>query len=305
MGKVVLECKNLKKSLNKKQIIKDVSFTLEEGDILGFIGSNGAGKTTTIKLILGLQLKDSGSIKINGYDLEKNFEKAIERVGSIVETPDFYTYLSGYKNLEISANYYKNITKERIDEVSEFVGLKNRIHDKVSTYSLGMKQRLDIADAILHKPNILILDEPTNGLDPEGIKDLRELLVKLSREENMSIFISSHNLSELENICTKICIIKDGQVIDRLDMREIESKDSCKYYFEIDDASKAKELFEKIKINFEIIYDKKISIQTEKERIPEIIEKMCEYKIKIYEVKKEEINLEDIFIEKVGGNEIV
>ena len=170
----ILECKNLKKKFGKKEVIKGVIFSLEEGDILGFIGPNGAGKTTTIKLILGLQGIDEGKVLINSYDIENDFVKAIEKVGTIVENPDMYMYLSGRKNLELFCNMYKGIEKSRIDEVIELVGLGNRIDDKVSKYSLGMRQRLGIAQAILHKPNLLILDEPTNGLDPEGIIELRE-----------------------------------------------------------------------------------------------------------------------------------
>ena len=156
----ILECEKLNKKLGKKQVLKDVSFDIKEGDILGFIGPNGAGKTTTIKLIIGLQKIDSGNVKINGYDITKNFEKAIEKVGTIVENPDLYMYMTGMQNLKLIANLYKNIDQKRIDEVVKLVGLENRINDKVAKYSLGMRQRLGIAQAILHKPNLLVLDEP-------------------------------------------------------------------------------------------------------------------------------------------------
>ena len=205
MNEAILKCENLCKSFGKRQILNNVSLEVNQGDILGFIGPNGAGKTTTIKLILGLQSIDSGAVKINGYDIQKEYEKAIEKVGTIVENPDLYMYLSGYDNLKLISNMYKNIDKKRIDEVVKLVKLEQRINDKVSKYSLGMRQRLGIAQALLHKPNLLILDEPTNGLDPEGIKELRELIKDLAEKENMSIVISSHNLSELESFCNK-CI---------------------------------------------------------------------------------------------------
>lgn len=174
--KKLLECQDLCKSFGKKQILKNVSFELDEGDILAFIGPNGSGKTTTIKLILGLQGIDKGSVNINGFDIKKDFVKAIEKVGAIVENPDTYMYLSGWDNLKLTANMYKNISDEAIKDIVKLVDLETRIHDKVSKYSLGMRQRLGIARALINKPNILILDEPTNGLDPEGIKDLRNLL---------------------------------------------------------------------------------------------------------------------------------
>ena len=220
----VLECKNLKKKFGKKEIIKGVSFKIDEGDILGFIGPNGAGKTTTIKLILGLHKIDEGTVLINGYDIKKDFVKAIEKVGTIVENPDMYMYLSGRKNLELVANLYKGITNQRINEIIKLVGLENRIDDKVSKYSLGMRQRLGIAQAIIHNPNLLVLDEPTNGLDPEGIIDLRNLLKKLARNEKMAILISSHNLLELESFCNKVCIIQNGEVIEESNIKDLKNK---------------------------------------------------------------------------------
>ena len=230
MENVILNCQNLYKHFGKKEILKGISFEICSGDILGFIGPNGSGKTTTIKLILGLQSIDNGSVEINGFNVVKNFEKAIEKVGAIVENPDLYMYLSGYDNLKLVANLYKGIDSKRIDEVIKLVGLENRINDKVSKYSLGMRQRLGLAQAILHKPNLLILDEPTNGLDPEGIKDLRELLVKLATTEHMGILISSHNLAELESFCTKVCIIKNGVIIESSEIDVVKSKCSDSYY---------------------------------------------------------------------------
>ena len=229
MENVILNCQNLYKHFGKKEILKGISFEICSGDILGFIGPNGSGKTTTIKLILGLQSIDNGSVEINGFNVVKNFEKAIEKVGAIVENPDLYMYLSGYDNLKLVANLYKGIDSKRIDEVIKLVGLENRINDKVSKYSLGMRQRLGLAQAILHKPNLLILDEPTNGLDPEGIKDLRELLVKLATTEHMGILISSHNLAELESFCTKVCIIKNGVIIESSEIDVVKSKCSDSY----------------------------------------------------------------------------
>ena len=300
MPKQVLKCDNINKVIKKKQILNNVSFELNEGEILGFIGPNGAGKTTTIKLILGLQSITSGMVKINGYDVQKDFVHAIERVGAIVENPDFYMYLSGRKNLELVANMYKGVTKERIDEVVKLVGLENRINDKVSKYSLGMRQRLGIAQAIINKPNLLVLDEPTNGLDPEGIKELREFLVKLSKEENMAIFISSHNLAELESFCNKICIIKNGEIIENSSIEELKSEkidEKNIYTVEIND-TKLLEKDEKISI----IDGTHFKLIIEKENVPEFIEMLINKNVKIYEIKEERVSLEEAFLKKTGGN---
>ncbi len=259
------------------------------------------GKTTTIKLILGLQNITSGKVIINGYDVEKEFTQAIKKVGAIVENPDMYMYMSGYDNLKLVANLYKGITKERIDEVVKLVKLENRINDKVSKYSLGMRQRLGIAQAILHKPNLLILDEPTNGLDPEGIKEMRELLVELATKEKMAILISSHNLAELDNFCTKVCIIKNGEVIETSEISKIKKESSQNLQlFEIDNVDNIKKILKDVIV----IDNHRFKINVSKEEVPEIVKKLVENNIKVYEVKREETTLEEAFFEKTGGNVI-
>lgn len=298
MGNVVLKCENLHKNFGHKEILKDVSLELEEGDILGFIGPNGAGKTTTIKLILGLQSITSGFVNINGYDISKNFTKAIEKVGAIVENPDLYMYLTGYENLKLIANLYKNVNKERIDEVVKLVKLENRINDKVSKYSLGMRQRLGIAQAILHKPNLLILDEPTNGLDPEGIKEIRELLKELARKENMAVLISSHNLLELETFCNKICIIKNGKVMETNKIEEVKHIANSGYIFEVDNTY----MVDKMLNGVTIINDKEFKISVNKENVPDVVRKLVENDIKVYLINEDKLSLEDAFLKKTGGN---
>lgn len=299
MENTILKCENLCKRFSKKQILKNVSFEINEGDILGFIGPNGAGKTTTIKLMLGLQSITSGKVTINGFDIEKNFTKAIEKVGAIVENPDLYMYLSGYENLKLIANLYKGIDEKRIQEVVKLVKLENRIKDKVSKYSLGMRQRLGIAQAILHKPNLLILDEPTNGLDPEGMKEMRELLTDLAQKEKMAILISSHNLAELDNLCNKVCIIKNGEIIETSDITEIKRESNTNFIiFEVEDTKSIKTIIKKSTI----IDKKQFKIDTKKEEIPELVEKLVENKIKIYSIKPEEKSLEQAFFERTGGN---
>ena len=297
----ILECKNLCKTFGKKQILHNVSFEIKKGDILGFIGPNGAGKTTTIKLILGLQNITNGKVLINGYDVEKEFTKAIEKVGAIVENPDMYMYMSGYDNLKLVANMYKGITTKRIDEVVKLVKLENRINDKVSKYSLGMRQRLGIAQAILHNPNLLILDEPTNGLDPEGIKEMRELLVDLAKKEEMAILISSHNLAELDNFCNKICIIKNGEIIETNEITAIKKDiEHQQFIVEIDNTKNIKKLYSEATI----VNEKIFKISMKKENVPNLVVNLVNNNIKIYEIKEDEKSLEDAFFERTGGNVI-
>ena len=300
MGDVVLKCEHLHKNFGKKEILKDVSLELEKGDILGFIGPNGAGKTTTIKLILGLQSITSGTVKINGYDITSNFTNAIRNVGAIVENPDLYLYLTGYENLKLIANLYKGVGKERIDEVVKLVKLENRINDKVSRYSLGMRQRLGIAQAILHKPNLLILDEPTNGLDPEGIKEIRELLKDLAEKEEMAVLISSHNLLELETFCNKICIIKNGKVMETNKIEDVKNIAKSGYIFEIDNT----EMIDKMFKNVTIVNRNMFKIAVDRDEVPSVIKKLVENDIKIYAVNENKISLEDAFLKKTGGNVI-
>ncbi len=288
----LLECLNLSKSFGKKQILNNVSFTIFPGDILAFIGPNGSGKTTTIKLILGLQKIDSGRVLINGYNINKEYTKAIAKVGSIVENPDFYMYLTGWQNLRLIADCYKDITDEQIKKIVKYVGLDNRINDKVSKYSLGMRERLGIARALLNEPNILILDEPTNGLDPEGIKDLRALLKKLA-SDGMGILISSHNLAELESFCNKVCIINAGKIIVSSKLKDLK-KNANRVIFKVSDTSNlpVKDAYEIKKNSF--------IVNAEEKEVAAIIKKLVKNKIDIYEVKEDELTLEEAFLRKTG-----
>ena len=213
--KNVIEFVNLCKSFNGKKIIDNISFNVEEGDVFGFLGPNGSGKTTTIRMLVNLIYPNEGTIKINGYDLKSDFYKAIEKVGAIVETPRFYPYMSGRKNLQLMANLINNMPKGRVDEVLEIVGLSSRAKDKVKTYSLGMKQRLGIANALLNNPMLVILDEPTNGLDPQGMKEIRDLVCELASKKNITFFISTHLLHEVEQICNKVAILHHGKIVSQ------------------------------------------------------------------------------------------
>lgn len=295
----VLEVHDLNKSYGRKQVLFDVSFEVNSGEILGFIGPNGAGKTTTIKLILGLQFADSGEVVINGFNISKDREKAIEKVGAIVENPDLYQYLSGRTNLEMVARLYKDVTKDRIEEVIKLVGLENRIDDKVSKYSLGMRQRLGIAAALINKPNLLILDEPTNGLDPEGIKELRELLKKLAKKEEVAVLISSHNLAELESFCNVVSIIQNGKVLKTSRVKDLKKNDN-EYYLELDKLDGIDSLIK----DYTKVKENAIKVMASKEEVADFIDKLVRGGFKIYECKMVEISLEDAFLQMTGGNSI-
>lgn len=221
----LLEIRNLTKIISGKKVIDNLSLAVNQGDIHGFLGRNGQGKTTTIRLITGLVYPNSGEVVINGHNLHKDFKNAISHVGAIVESPSFHEYLTGYDNLKLMANLMPILHKRTaIQEALEIVGLSARAKDKVKTYSLGMKQRLGIAGALLGNPELVILDEPTNGLDPQGMREMKEIITQLASERNITFFISSHLLHEIEQICNRVSIINQGKVLTEVDMTELKSQ---------------------------------------------------------------------------------
>ncbi len=213
MSETILETAGLSKRFGSRWAVKDLNLDVRAGEVFGFLGPNGAGKSTTIRMILTLLSPTSGSVKIFGGEVRENRSSILSRVCGIVEKPDFYLFLSAYKNLELLGSLTRRITKGEILESLETVGLKSRGGDKVKTFSHGMKQRLGIAQAILTKPDLVILDEPTSGLDPQGMKEVRELVLKLSREHGTTIFLSSHLLTEVEAVAQRMAVLNHGQLI--------------------------------------------------------------------------------------------
>jgi ABC-2 type transport system ATP-binding protein len=209
----IVEIEGLTKVFSNARGIHDVTMTVERGDIYGFFGPNGAGKTTVMKIMTGLSRANKGKVRLFGYDVATHFEQAMAKVGVLIETAEAYTYMSGRRNLELAARFYPEVNNRRLDEVLEIVGLSAFQHEKVSQYSLGMKQRLGLASAILSKPELLILDEPTNGLDIEGMVQIREIILKLAKEEQITFLISSHLIHEMELMCNRIGIIYGGKLI--------------------------------------------------------------------------------------------
>jgi len=221
----ILEVNNVTKLYKNGRGVKNISFSIGKGEIYGFLGPNGAGKSTLMKSITGLNKIQSGSVKILGYDLNKDFEKALGSVGAIIERADLYEYMSAYKNLKIASRFYDNVGDGDIDEMLDIVGLTAYKNEKASNFSLGMKQRLALAGALLGNPKLLILDEPTNGLDIEGTVDMRNLITKLAAEKNISFFISSHLVHDIELICNRIGIISEGVLInDGVETKAIKEK---------------------------------------------------------------------------------
>lgn len=218
----VVQLRHATKIIKGRPIVDDLSFDIPAGEIFGFLGPNGAGKTTTIRMMVGLVKISRGDILIKGHSITRDFTKAIRHVGAIVENPDLYKFLTGFQNLKHFARMVPGVTKARIYEMVEAAGLKDRIHDKVGTYSLGMRQRLGIAQALLHRPSLLILDEPTNGLDPQGIHELRKDLKRLAREEDVAVFVSSHLLSEMELMCDRVGVLRNGKLISIQSIRMLE-----------------------------------------------------------------------------------
>lgn len=300
----VLELKDVHKSFRNTEIIKGISFDVNEGEIYGFLGANGAGKTTTIRMIVGLIKPTSGNIYINGYDVQKDFVKAISSVGCIVENPDMYLDFTGRENLNMFAKLYGNVKKERIDEIIEIIGLKDRIDDKVKKYSLGMKQRLGLGQALLPNPKLLILDEPTNGLDPIGIVDFRNIVKNLVKENNTAVFISSHILGEIEQLCDKVAFIDYGEIKSVEFTNNLHLKDKEKIQLKVrnEDRGNAKNILKNSSFvkNIDTMEDKLI-LTTDKDCYSMLITVLATKGIEILDINRVHGNLENRFMEIAKG----
>jgi len=213
MSENILQTRQLGKRYGKRWAVKNLNLEVHRGDVFGFLGPNGAGKSTTIRMVLSLIKPTTGETELFGYPLKSRRSDALRRVGGIVEKPDFYLYLSAYKNLEIVGALTGGVARKRILEVVDLVGLTSRAADRVKTYSHGMKQRLGIAQALLSDPELVILDEPTNGLDPQGMKEVRDLIVHLSRDRKKTVILSSHLLNEIEMVANRMVIINNGELV--------------------------------------------------------------------------------------------
>ncbi|MDN4071643.1 ABC transporter ATP-binding protein [Fictibacillus terranigra] len=297
-----LELKQVTKQIKGKSIVDKLSFGVKKGEIFGLLGPNGAGKTTTIRMIVGLISITEGEILVNGLDIRKHYEKAMEQIGAIVENPQMYDYLTGYNNLMQYARIMPGVTKERINEVVKLVEMEYAIHKKVKTYSLGMRQRLGVAQALLHNPSLLILDEPTNGLDPQGMHDLRHYLRVLA-DQGTSVIVSSHILAEMELMCDRVAVIQNGKLVRIDDVTNVTDQADATVHFQVEgDVLKAKDILVEQLPDLPVAVEAKelvIMIQ-QPEAIGDINKRLVMAGFTVYGIQLKKKTLEERFLEMTG-----
>jgi ABC-2 type transport system ATP-binding protein len=296
-----LTATSLTKIIGDKTIVDNVSFELQRGEIFGFLGPNGAGKTTTIRMLVGLIKPTSGNVTICGFDQRQQFEDAMRCVGCIVENPDLYRFMTGRENLEHFARML-GVKRTEIERVADLVSLAHRLDQRVGTYSLGMRQRLGIAQALLGDPKLLILDEPANGLDPAGIREIRELLRRLAGERQMSIFISSHLLAEIELTCDRVAIIHKGRILRAGSVRELISS-RREMEVRVDDVARAAAIAAERNLPYRTDGDR-IWIAIEEADAPPLISALVEAGINVFHAQRRTQSLEEMFLEATGGESV-
>jgi ABC-2 type transport system ATP-binding protein len=301
MSEEVIKVEKLAKNFGSFEAVRDVSFTVNKGDVFGFLGPNGAGKSTTIRCLLSLIRLNAGTIQMFGKSYATHRYEILSKIGSIIEKPDFYNYLSAQKNLEIFARISgATVSTKEIHEMLEFVGLGGRGKDNTKGFSHGMKQRLGIAQTLLHKPELIILDEPTTGLDPQGIIEIRNLILRLKNEQNKTILLSSHQLSEIELIANRMVIITKGKSLVEGNVQELLNAQELTVRLELSDVNKAIPLIQQHFANVEItrINEVEISLSTEKQQVPHLNKMLGDNNILVYALEPKR-KLEDFFMKIV------
>jgi len=301
MSEEVIKVEKLAKNFGSFEAVRDVSFTVNKGDVFGFLGPNGAGKSTTIRCLLSLIRLNDGTIQMFGKSYATHRYEILSKIGSIIEKPDFYNYLSAQKNLEIFARISgATVSTKEIHEMLEFVGLGGRGKDKTKGFSHGMKQRLGIAQTLLHKPELIILDEPTTGLDPQGIIEIRNLILRLKNEQNKTILLSSHQLSEIELIANRMVIITKGKSLVEGNVQELLNAQELTVRLELSDVNKAIPLIQQHFANVEItrINEVEISLSIEKQQVPHLNKMLSDNNILVYALEPKR-KLEDFFMKIV------
>lgn len=296
----IIETKNLTKVFDNNSAVKKLNLKIPKGEISGLLGPNGSGKTTTLRLLLGLAKPSDGNIEIFGLNLFKKKSTILNKVGALIDSPAFYEHLTAYDNLRIMQLTH-NIPKERIDEVLKIVELHNDANKKVKDFSLGMKQRLGIAIALINDPELLILDEPTNGLDPSGIIKMRNLLSSLSHDKGITIIISNHNLYEIEQMCNYVCLIQNGDLLYQGEINSLfEEYSSNELCIKTNNNKLAAELIDE---HDNHLTDEKLLMNVNYKEVPNIVNRLVENDLLVYEVMYEKETLEDIFLQLTNNKE--
>ncbi len=304
MSEKIIEVQHLSKRFGTFDAVKDVNFTVYKGDVFGFLGPNGAGKSTSIRCLLSLIQADRGEIKIFGQSLASNRSQILARTGSIIEKPDFYKYLSAYQNLAIFSRISgANVSRKEIEAMLDFVGLAGREQDKVAGFSHGMKQRLGIAQTLLHKPDLIILDEPTTGLDPQGIIDIRNLILRLRDEQGKTVLLSSHLLAEMELIANRMVIINKGKTLVEGEVAQLLNAEELVVQLEIDNAAAAKQWIADHFSNVELISstENHLELAMDKSGVAELNKSLVEQGFNIYAIESKR-KLEDYFIKMLKAD---
>jgi ABC-2 type transport system ATP-binding protein len=297
----MLTARNLTKVIDKRTIVDNVSFDLRPGEVFGFLGPNGAGKTTTIRMLVGLIRPTAGTVTICGYDIRQQFEQAMRCIGCIVENPDLYRFMTGRENLQHFARML-GAGADEIERVASLVSLAHRLEQRVGTYSLGMRQRLGIAQAMLGSPKVLILDEPANGLDPAGIREIRELLRQLARERQMSIFVSSHLLAEIELMCDRVAIIHHGRILREGSVHELIAA-RREMELRVDDVSRAAAIARERGLAARSDGDR-LFVAIEEEEAPPLVAALAAANVAVFHAQKRVQSLEQMFLEATGGESV-
>lgn len=309
---VVLQLDSVTKKVGKQIIVDQLSFEVRQGEIVGLLGPNGAGKTTTIRMVVGLIGMTSGEVLIKGHSIRSSFSQAITHVGAIVENPEFYAYMTGWDNLKQYQRMTAGITEARMKQIVEVVGLSEAMNKRVKSYSLGMRQRLGIAQALMHSPSILILDEPTNGLDPAGIREMRDYLKRIAQEEGIAILVSSHLLSEMELMCSRVVIIQQGKFVREqlLGSAHIDqnSHEAQSLLIRVNELQQARLVLDKMEsIQYIAMNDltNELEISCTDEALAQYVHELSKQQIAVYRIVDVKRSLEDEFLAWTGGNQIV
>ncbi|PHB20157.1 ABC transporter ATP-binding protein [Bacillus pseudomycoides] len=297
----IVRVEQLTKRIGSKTLVENISFEVKKGEVVGLLGPNGAGKTTLMRMMVGMIRMTEGEVWIDGQSVKQQFESTAAKIGAVIENPEFYPFLSGYENLTYFGRMNSNVTEDRIDEVVQLLGMGQVIDRKVKAYSHGMRQRLGIAQALIHNPDVLILDEPTNGLDPNGIHEMRMYIKKIAHEQGKAVLVSSHLLSEVELMCDRVIIIQHGEYVTTQSIQRDGSLEMETIHIRVDDVKRAADL-----LTYDaVIQDNELILTVENEEIPNVIRTLTEKSIRIYRVYEERKTLEEKFLELTGGKDIV